>query len=173
MLLPNNSTAVEVLLGTEVKALEDDQHLERVVVEQIEGGTRRTLAAGVLVVLIGAAAHTDWLAGKIALDEAGFAPTGPAPPDLRTVDPWKSLGRNPFLFETSRPGVFALGDIRAGSTKMVSGRRRRRHGRSLRRRAPRTRPELIDRVPLEASRPRRWDCFDTASPCPPRSASAG
>jgi hypothetical protein len=51
--------AVEVLLGTEVKALEGDRHLEWVVVEQNETGERRTLTAGALVVLIGAAAHQD------------------------------------------------------------------------------------------------------------------
>jgi thioredoxin reductase (NADPH) len=113
--------AIEVLLGTEVRELEGERGVERVIVEQSESGARRTLAAGVLVVLIGAAAQTDWLAPGIALDEAGFVLTGPAlPAGVRVLDPWRSLGRDPFLLETSRPGVFAVGDVRAGSTKMVA-----------------------------------------------------
>jgi thioredoxin reductase (NADPH) len=113
--------AVEVLLGTDVRELECDRRLERVIVEESERGGRRILPAGVLVVLIGAAAETDWLAGGIALDEAGFVLTGRAlPAGLRVLEPWRSLGRDPFLLETSRPGVFAVGDIRAGSTKMVA-----------------------------------------------------
>src|SRR5262249_15039684 len=56
-----------------------------------------------------------------ALDEDGFILTGPqlprGPQDRET---WEKLGREPFLLETSRPGVFAAGDIRSGSTKMVA-----------------------------------------------------
>jgi thioredoxin reductase (NADPH) len=74
-----------------------------------------------MVVLIGAQPRTDWLAGQIELDEDGFIRTGP---QLGTLlgqrEPWKTLGREPFLVETSRPGVFAVGDVRSGSTKMVA-----------------------------------------------------
>jgi thioredoxin reductase (NADPH) len=74
-----------------------------------------------VVVLIGAEPRTDWLAGEIALDNDGYVLTGPAlPRPLGDRDPWRALGRGPFLVETSRPGVFAVGDIRSGSTKMVA-----------------------------------------------------
>jgi thioredoxin reductase (NADPH) len=112
---------VEVLLGHEVRDLAGDGHLERVTVVDVHTGAARTIEAGGVVVLIGAEAHTDWLAGAIALDEDGFVLTGPAlPADLRDRDPWNKLGRGPFLVETSRPGVFAVGDVRSGSTKMVA-----------------------------------------------------
>jgi thioredoxin reductase (NADPH) len=74
-----------------------------------------------MIVLIGAEARTAWLAGEVALDDDGFILTGPQlPRGTRVRETWDRLGREPFLLETSRPGVFAAGDIRSGSTKMVA-----------------------------------------------------
>jgi thioredoxin reductase (NADPH) len=113
--------AVEVLLGHEIKAVSGGEHLEQVIVEEISGGERQVLAAGAMVVLIGAQPRTEWLAGQVALDEDGFILTGPQLGALLAHgEPWKTLGREPFLVETSRPGVFAVGDVRSGSTKMVA-----------------------------------------------------
>jgi len=112
---------IEVLFGHEVRELDGDEHLERVTVANVRTGERRTLMVGVVVVLIGAEPRTEWLAGVVALDEDGFVLTGPAlPAGVRDRDPWDRLGRAPFLLETSRPGVFAVGDVRSGSTKMVA-----------------------------------------------------
>lgn len=112
---------LEVLLGHEVRQLAGDGHLEQVTVEKVSTGERRTIDAGALVVLIGAAPRTDWLAEAIALDGEGFVLTGPSlPVELRDREPWARLGRGPFLVETSRPGVFAVGDVRSGSTRMVA-----------------------------------------------------
>ena len=112
---------LEVLLGHEVRQLAGDGHLEQVTVEKVSAGERRTIDAGALVVLIGAAPRTDWLAEAIALDGEGFVLTGPSlPVELRDREPWARLGRGPFLVETSRPGVFAVGDVRSGSTRMVA-----------------------------------------------------
>jgi thioredoxin reductase (NADPH) len=112
---------VEVLLGHEVRELQGEGHLERVTVEYAPTGERRTLKAGALVILIGAEPRTEWLSGHLALDAERFVLTGPQlPPGLRERDPWDKLGRGPFLVETSRPGVFAVGDVRSGSTKMVA-----------------------------------------------------
>jgi thioredoxin reductase (NADPH) len=113
--------AVEVLLGSEVRGISGDGRLERVTIEETATGERRTVEAGAMVVLIGAEPPTQWLATELALDDHGFILTGPAlGRGLVERDPWRTLGRDPFLVETSRPGVFAVGDVRSGSTKMVA-----------------------------------------------------
>jgi thioredoxin reductase (NADPH) len=113
--------AIEVLLGTEVRDIGGNGRLERVTVEQTATGDRRTVEANAMVVLIGAEPPTQWLATEVALDDHGFILTGPAlGRGLGEREPWRTLGREPFLVETSRPGVFAVGDVRSGSTKMVA-----------------------------------------------------
>jgi thioredoxin reductase (NADPH) len=69
--------AVDVLLGHQVRGVSGGERLEEVIVEETSSGERQTLAAGALVVLIGAQPRTEWLAGEIALDEDGFIITGP------------------------------------------------------------------------------------------------
>jgi thioredoxin reductase (NADPH) len=112
---------VEVLLGHEIRAVGGDGHLDAVTVEKTGTGERRTLEAGAMVVLIGSRPRTEWLSSEIALDEDGFILTGPQL-GAATMDsePWRRVGREPFLVETSRPGVFAVGDVRSASTKMVA-----------------------------------------------------
>src|SRR5262249_60090301 len=84
-------------------------------------GAQRTLAAGGMVALIGATPHTDWLVGEVPLDANGFVLTGPAlGTGLRDHEPWNQLGRDPFLLETGLPGVFAVGDVRSGGTRMAA-----------------------------------------------------
>jgi thioredoxin reductase (NADPH) len=113
--------AVEVLLGSEVRGISGDGRLERVTIEETVTGEGRTVDAGAIVVLIGAEPPTQWLVSELALDDHGFILTGPAlGRGLGERDPWRTLGRDPFLVETSRPGVFAVGDVRSGSTKMVA-----------------------------------------------------
>jgi thioredoxin reductase (NADPH) len=113
--------SVEVLLSHEVRELAGDGHLDSVTVEAANSGVTRTLAAGAIVVLIGAVPQTEWLAGRVELDVDGFILTGPAlGHGLREREPWSQLDRDPFLVETNLPGVFGVGDVRSGSTKMVA-----------------------------------------------------
>jgi len=113
--------AVEVLLGSEVRGIGGYGRLEHVIIEETVTSEQRTVEAGAMVVLIGAEPSTRWLASELALDDHGFILTGPAlGRGLGEREPWRTLGRDPFLVETSRPGVFAVGDVRSGSTKMVA-----------------------------------------------------
>jgi thioredoxin reductase (NADPH) len=113
--------AITVMLGHEVRALAGEGRLARVTVEHTRNGERRDLDAHAIVVLIGAEPPTEWLAAELALDNEGFIRTGPAlGRAVAQREPWLTLDRAPFLVETSRPGVFAIGDVRSGSTKMVA-----------------------------------------------------
>jgi thioredoxin reductase (NADPH) len=103
---------------TEIVALHGHGHLESVEWHDKVAGTRETRAIRHVFAMTGASPNTGWLAGCVALDPAGFILTGP---DLRPEDlaerPWP---RTPFLLETSLPGVFAVGDVRANNVKRVA-----------------------------------------------------
>jgi thioredoxin reductase (NADPH) len=110
---------IEVITRSEVRRLDGAAWLERVVIEDLATSNRRTLTASALFVLIGAEPHTQWLAGSVELDRHGFVVTGP---DLsQPAGPERArLNRDPYLLETSVPGVFAAGDVRSGSVKRVA-----------------------------------------------------
>jgi len=112
---------VELLANTEVRELVGEDRLEGLVVEDGRSGARRTLGARSLFVFIGAEANTGWLRGAVELDDRGFVPTGEAlDRSVLERDLWRSLSREPYPLETSLPGVFAAGDVRAGSIKRVA-----------------------------------------------------
>jgi thioredoxin reductase (NADPH) len=113
--------SVEVLLGGEVREVDGHSRLERVTVEIVSTGERRMIDAGAMVILIGAEPPTEWLADELARAEDGSILTGPGlGDDVTQSERWRTLGRGPFLVESSRPGVFAIGDVRSGSTRMVA-----------------------------------------------------
>jgi thioredoxin reductase (NADPH) len=105
---------------TEIDALEGDGHLERVRWRNSQTGKTETHDIRHVFVMTGADPNSGWLNGCLCLDDNGFIKTGP---DLETEDLGKAewpLPRRPYLLETSRPGVFAVGDIRAGNVKRVA-----------------------------------------------------
>ena len=111
---------VELLANTEVRELVGEDRLEGVVVEDNRSGARRTLGARALFFFIGAEANTGWLQGAVELDERGFVLTGRELDDSALEeDAWRERSREPYLLETSLPGVFAAGDVRSGSIKRV------------------------------------------------------
>jgi thioredoxin reductase (NADPH) len=88
------------------------------VVENSRSGEHQTLGARYLFVFIGADANTGWLRGTVGLDERGFVLTGEASDSsILGGEDWRERSREPFLLETSMPGVFAAGDARSGSIK--------------------------------------------------------
>jgi thioredoxin reductase (NADPH) len=96
---------IEIHFGTEVTALHGGDHLEAITVRTGEHESR--LKTRALFAMIGASPNTEWLSDLVALDGRGFVKTGQASGAHR-------------LLETSRPGIFAVGDVRAGSVKRVA-----------------------------------------------------
>jgi thioredoxin reductase (NADPH) len=110
---------IELLTCTEVRALDGDGHLQRVTLEHTRTGERRTVPCAGLFCFIGAEAATSWLGDTVALDRAGFILTDRSLPPSVTGGP-SFASRAPLPFETSVPGVFAVGDVRQGSLKRVA-----------------------------------------------------
>jgi thioredoxin reductase (NADPH) len=107
---------IRVETGSEVVAGHGDDQLESIeVINRSTGNTSRR-DAKVLFVLIGAEAATDWLPPEISRDQHGFVLTGT---DAMKAGQWNA-DRQPFVLETSAPGIFAVGDIRSGSVKRVA-----------------------------------------------------
>jgi thioredoxin reductase (NADPH) len=107
---------IEVHLNTEVSRMSGDDHLAEVEIVHNKTGERRTIRTPALFSFIGAVPRTDWLPPEIERDEKQFVRTGPF---LSQSSRWTAK-RQPFLLETSRPGVFAAGDVRSGSVKRVA-----------------------------------------------------
>ena len=84
------------------------------------GDQTLTVDCTALFSFIGAEPNSGWL-GDVATDEHGFVRTDHALSAADLDEGWDTLGRPPLPFETSRPGLFAVGDLRAGSTKRVAG----------------------------------------------------
>ncbi|MGY1602167.1 FAD-dependent oxidoreductase [Geodermatophilus sp. SYSU D00815] len=104
---------------TTVAAAHGDEHLEQLTLRHLDG-TEETRPANHLFVFIGAAPHTDWLDGVVTRDAHGFIPTGPALlADGGRPAGWP-LDRDPYFLESSLPGVFVAGDVRAESVKRVA-----------------------------------------------------
>lgn len=110
---------IHLRFNTTVEEAIGKDHLERIVVRDRASDAVMTIPACALFVFIGASPRTDWLDGRVARDERGFILTGPDVMEGPRSHGWP-LERDPFLLETSVPGVFAAGDVRHGSGKRVA-----------------------------------------------------
>jgi thioredoxin reductase (NADPH) len=110
---------VHVLLRSRVIDGSGDAQLTSLRIMDDDSGVQREVDADGLVVMIGAAPYTTWLPDEIARDTHGFVVAGADLTHDRLLDHWL-LPRSPKPFETSVPGVFAVGDVRSRSTKRVA-----------------------------------------------------
>jgi len=113
---------IEVLTHTEITQALGEEHLECLALHNSATGETETVRASAMFIFIGATPHTDWLGNLLAMDERGFIYTGPDTPredGKRLPRGWK-VDREPFLLETSVPGIFAAGDVRHNSVKRVA-----------------------------------------------------
>ena len=107
---------IELVCNTTIRRMHGNTHLKSVDTLNSKTGEERMLETAGVFSFIGADPRTGWLPEEIERDEKGFVRTGA---DVATSPHWTSA-RHPFLLETSRPGVFAAGDVRSGSVKRVA-----------------------------------------------------
>jgi thioredoxin reductase (NADPH) len=111
---------IELHTRTVLDGLEGGEHLEGVRWRNLDTGTVESRPIRHIFLMTGASPNTAWLAGCVALDDKGFVNTGlDISPEELKKSRWP-LPRPPRLFETSLPGVFAVGDVRSGSVKRVA-----------------------------------------------------
>jgi thioredoxin reductase (NADPH) len=108
---------VKVCKHSHVVEVDGERELATITVEDTRSGERTRRDAKALFVFIGASPHTEWLQRQLACDDAGFLLTGR---DVQGDDLREFNGDRPLFLETSRPGIFAVGDVHAGSIKRVA-----------------------------------------------------
>jgi thioredoxin reductase (NADPH) len=105
---------------TQIVALDGNEHLEKVTWRDEATGEETTHPIRHVFTMAGASPNTGWLEGCVSMDPNGFVRTGPdLTPEILKEAKWP-LARRPYLFETSQPRVFAVGDVRANSVKRVA-----------------------------------------------------
>jgi len=107
---------IGVMFGAELKGVHGEAVLEAIDVRDRATGEPTRLDSGGLFIFIGADADTAWLPDEIAKDHHGYVLTGS---EVREAGRWE-LDRDPYLLETSAPGIFACGDVRFGPVKRVA-----------------------------------------------------
>jgi thioredoxin reductase (NADPH) len=106
--------------STHITEVSGKEKLETLTLSNLKTGAIETVRASALFTFIGAQPNTNWLQGVLECDDRGFIVTGPnLMHKQKEAKKWK-LEREPFLFETSEPGIFAVGDVRCHSVKRVA-----------------------------------------------------
>ena len=111
---------IEVRTRVEVSAVGGASHLETATLRHVDTGESTEIAVAAMFIFIGAAPRSEMVAGLVERDEKGFILTGPDLTRVKGRVPGWTLDRDPFLFETSVPGMFAAGDVRSGANRRVA-----------------------------------------------------
>ncbi|NUS44650.1 MAG: FAD-dependent oxidoreductase [Mycobacteriaceae bacterium] len=111
---------ITVRTGTEVVSAHGDAHLDSLVLRDSESGIEEKAETQWMFLFIGAEPDTDWLDGVVARDRQGYVPAGPDLMDEGRPPAGWEPERPPYYLESTVPGVFAVGDVRAGSAKRVA-----------------------------------------------------
>ena len=109
---------IGILAESHVVALDGDRSLQSIRVRR--GDEEQVVECAAMFSFIGADPGTEWLSGCAALDSHGFVLTDRALTEEQLGERWAAYGRQPLPFETSHPGLFAVGDVRSGSMKRVA-----------------------------------------------------
>jgi thioredoxin reductase (NADPH) len=115
-----NTPNIAVRTHARVTAAHGTAHLEAVTTLNVDGGTSETQPAAGLFIFIGALPRTEWLKGLVELDSFGFIPTGPDLTGTGKRPRGWTVDRDPYWLESSVPGIFVAGDVRAQSIKRVA-----------------------------------------------------
>jgi thioredoxin reductase (NADPH) len=111
---------IKVLTNTVVVEAKGESNLEAIAILNVETGSKQTISAKSLFILIGASPETDWLEGVVERDEKGFILAGTSLIKDGHRPPNWTQDRDPYLLETSTPGIFVAGDVRYDSIKRVA-----------------------------------------------------
>jgi thioredoxin reductase (NADPH) len=113
-------SSIDLRTCTEIVAVEGTKHLERVTWRDKRTGKTETHDIRHIFVMTGAVPNTGWLSNCVLVDANGFIKTGTDLTSENLASAHWPIGRRPYLLETSLPGVFAVGDVRAGNVKRVA-----------------------------------------------------
>jgi thioredoxin reductase (NADPH) len=108
---------ITVIGNSEIVAVHGNSHLECIDIRNAETGEMKSLAGNALFIFIGVAPHTAAFAPVVATDDKGFILTGA---EVRAAGVKWELDRDPLMFETSVPGIFAAGDVRANANRRIA-----------------------------------------------------
>jgi thioredoxin reductase (NADPH) len=112
---------ISIRYRSQVRKLDGADRMERVIVENLTTAALEAIPATALFVMIGAEPRSHSFKTSLQLDSGGYIVTGPGlGHNARRQEPWTTLDRDPYMLETSLPGVFAAGDVRSGSVKRVA-----------------------------------------------------
>ena len=111
---------IEVLNQVEVEEVRGTGKVEKIIIKNCETGKTSEIDASAMFIFIGTAPHSEMFAGTLERDEKGFILTGSDLPKLNGRPKGWNLDRDPYIFETNIPGIFAVGDVRSGANRRVA-----------------------------------------------------